>query len=58
MSSTCPKCKAKDQEGECVRDFSLAYECSECGYQWDSSEELLSDVYEQGKNQRKYGGLK
>ena len=57
MSMSCPKCKEPDQEGEEVRDFSLAYECANCGYQWDSSEEPLSNAYEQAKNLRKYGGL-
>lgn len=58
MSETCPKCGAEDQEGEDLgKGFVLFYECSECGHQFDSSQELIEDAYEQGKNQRKYGRL-
>ena len=56
--ATCPKCKAEDQEGEDLgRGMVLFYECSECGHAWDSSEELIADIEERAKNQRKYGGL-
>lgn len=57
MSMTCPKCKEPEQDGEEVKDFTLAYECSACGHTWDSCEEVLSALYERGKNQRKYGDL-
>ena len=58
MMNTCPKCKERDQEGEDVSGhFVLEYTCDNCGYEWSDADSLISNVYEQAKNLRKYGGL-
>jgi len=52
----CKKCGA-ECEGEELGKGILYFEC-ECGYEWDDAgETMLSQAFERGKDQRKYGGL-
>ena len=52
-------CKICKQECEGVElGHGILYFVCDCGYEWDDGgESMLSQAYENGKDQRKYGGL-